>query len=49
MESGGGIDGGGGMGNGVDISGVNMMAASIGACAGTKDEKCGVGLRRLSR
>ena len=28
---------------------VDMMVVGIGACAGTEDGKCGVGLRRLSR
>jgi len=32
------------IGSGVDMSGVDMMATGIGACAGMEDEKCGVRL-----
>ena len=40
-----GVCGGVGMSHGADMRGVNIMATGIGACAGTEEEKCGVGLR----
>jgi len=50
VDMGSGVDMGGGvsMSRGVNMNGVDMMAAGIDAYIGTKDEKCGVGLRRLS-
>ena len=47
MGDDGGMGGGVNMSRRVDMSGVDMM--TVGACTGTGDEKCGVGLRWLSR
>ena len=33
------------MSHGADMSGVNIIAAGVGACARMEEEKCGVGLR----
>ena len=37
-----GLSSGVGMSRITDMSGVNMMAAGVGACAGMEDEKCAV-------